>query len=253
MKNFLKYTYLCLIPIIFMLPGCGLMVSVGALLPPVENGSADTTFRFRIYDSAWDDDGTDYVYFGIELYYRIFTGPQSGGVISLSYSSQLAGNGFRRMHRAGDETDDFIKPVLCFEDVEIGKYEYQYFKTSGYTYVDMECYFDDITGMLTVTIKDDGGTVLETFELKRAVSFPEGHASGEEYQYKGFDDFEQNDADISSTIWDNYINALPPVNVTLMLYAFSYGFSLDPNHMWAQIESPLEYIGQLDVMCKKYE
>jgi hypothetical protein len=237
------FRLLLIFPLFLIMPACGLMTSINALEHPVENGTSqtETTFKFRIYDSAWAGDGSEYVYFGIEVYYKIFTSAQPS--LGLSYSNQLSSNGFRRMYREEDlSNEDPIKPMLYFE----ASYK-------GYTYLDFDCAFDDETGIFTMSIKDDNDpqNVLETFELKRAVAFPAGH--DEEYYYKGFNDFEENDSDINDTIWNGHINAVPTERVYIMLYAFSYGYSLDPNHMWAQIESPLEYVGQLEVMCQKYE
>jgi len=253
--NFVKLRWLLLVPLFFMLPGCGLMTSVNALLPPTTpKVSTGGHFYFRIDANAWAQDGTDYVYFGIEIYYRIFTEaqPSNSGFLSLTSSSQLDSYGFKRLYKNGDlSTDSPTKPVIYFAD------PYTY-KTDGYGYIDFDCYFNN--NILTITYYDDAAipNALQAFELKRAISFPQGHPIDEDYHYKGFDEFEfiepdKKDGDINEKIWNEHINADPPTIVTLMLYAFSYGYSLDPNHMWAQIESPLEYIGQLDVMCKKYE
>jgi len=259
-RYFVKLRCLLLVPLFFMLPGCGLMTSVDALLPPVENGTAGSTYKFRISDLAWADDGGDYVYSGIEVYYKIYTAAQSGSVISLSYSNQLASYGFKRLYREGDTIDNYaLPPVLNIEEPE-PNYKDNLF---NYGYIDFKCYFDDINGTLTVTFYDDNEnpilrppdyTIVESFELKRSISFLADHVSGKEYHYKGFNEFEETDADIDVNIWAN-INPLAgsPQPVWLMLYAFSYGYSLDPNHMWAQIESPLEYLGQLEVLCQKYE
>ncbi|MEJ2663433.1 MAG: hypothetical protein P8107_05205 [Spirochaetia bacterium] len=252
MTRHIRFSILLILPLFFLVSGCGLMTSVSALLPPVENGTTqtETTYKFRITDQAWADDGVDYVYFGIEVYYKIFTDLQSGSILSLTYSNQLSGNGFKRLYREGDVVDNYITPVLYFEDSP--PYSYRYFKTSGYSYIDFDCYFNDTDGTLTVTIKDNNGTELENYELKRAVPFPvgQGYPLAKVDTFKGFNEFEQGDSDINDDIWTLIHSGVD--TVYLMLYVYSYGYSLDPNHMWAKIESPLEYVGQLYVKCQEY-
>jgi len=251
-RYFVKLRCLLLVPLFFMLPGCGLMTSVNALDPPVSKGANATfsTYTFIIENAAYNDALQDFVFSGIELYYKIFIGLPQSGIENLTFSSQLGGYGFKRLYKDGETTDDNKKPVL---DIDIENY-----KTTP-DHIKFECVFDDEEGTLTVTYYDNTDAPLgESFELKRSVFFPDGHPTAPEKYYKGFNEFEESDTktggDISDTIWTDYISLEPqPSDVKLMLYAFSFGFSLDSNHIMSPIESRLAYLGQLEVTCREYE
>ncbi len=251
MRYFVKLRCLLLVPLFFMLPGCGLMTSVNALDPPVSKGANATfsTYTFIIENAAYNDALQDFVFSGIELYYKIFIGLPQSGIENLTFSSQLGGYGFKPLYKDGETTDDNKKPVL-----DITSY-----KTKP-DHIEFICKFDNSEGTLTVTYydnNDDPFVPNESFELKRAIFFPEGHLTGPEKYYKGFNEFEVSDTaaggDINITIWTDYISPEQPSDVKLMLYAFSFGFSLDSNHIMSPIESRLAYLGQLEVTCREYE
>lgn len=251
MMNFVKLRWLLLVPLFFMLPGCGLMTSVNALDPPISQGASaiNSEYTFIIENAAYNDAGQDFVFSGIELYYKIFIGLPQSGIENLMFSSQLIGYGFKRLYKFGETTEDNKKPVLDITN----------YKTTP-DYIKFVCKFDNTEGTLTVTYYNNTGAPIvgESFELKRSVFFPVGSTTGPEKYYKGFNEFEESDTktggDISDTIWTGYISLEPqPLDVKLMLYAFSYGFSLDPNHIMSTIESQLAYLGQLDVTCRPYE
>jgi hypothetical protein len=231
-----------------MLTACGLMTSINTLDPPVSTGAVGSDYTFRLDGSAWAADGIEYVFFGIEIYYKIIkTDVLLGDLEMLTASSQLAGRGFKRMYREGEKApDEYDKPMLNIRN---------YIDPPAYSFLDFGFYFNPIFGdpdeaKLIATIKDDAGNPLETFELKRSVFFPDGFGNGLDYFYKGFNEFEQNDSDINNDIWlviDGEVDS-----VYLLLYAYSFGYSLNPSHIWLQLESSLEYLGKLSVKCKKY-
>jgi hypothetical protein len=229
------------------------MGSYNALDPPIQDETSDVQnfFKFHIPESVYNPVVPDYECLGIELYYKIYNvGEAPDGIEQLTYKTQLSSLGFQRMHRDGDEADNpqnIAIPVLNIHD----------YITTTPTNIRFECDFNDSTGILTVTFYNNNSTPLvppQSFELKRAVYFPEGHESGEDYQYKGFNDFEKGDSDITDNIWESAINppAAPPVDVTIALYAFSYGISFDPNHISQPIDSRLTWLSSINARCKPW-
>jgi hypothetical protein len=229
------------------------MGSYNALDPPIQDETSDVQnfFKFHIPESVYNPVVPDYEFLGIELYYKIYNvGEAPDGIEQLTYKTQLSSLGFQRMHRFLDEADNpqnIAIPVLNIHDYR-----------GTLDRINFDCNFDDESGILTATVYDNSSPVhnvlVEPFELKRAVYFPEGHESGEDYQYKGFNDFEKGDSDITDHIWELAINppAAPPLDVTIALYAFSYGISFDPNHISQPIDSRLTWLSSINARCKPW-
>jgi hypothetical protein len=235
------------------------MNSYNALDPPIWDETVGDTYTFYIPYSAYDPSITDFDFMGIELYYRIFVGTLPSGIDSLTFTTQLSSFGFKRLYKAGEtkdnaDTNTIAKPLLNIES----------YKTTP-DHIEFRCTFDSNVGTLTVTYYDNNGDPFvpsETFELRRAVYFPDYPVyNDKQYAFKGFDDFLEVDrtddgsaenGDIVDDIWKD-ISAEPTVNVNLVLYAFSYGISLAANNPGGIIESRLTYLSYLSVTCYPYD